>query len=128
MKRRVVFAPEAASDLIALYDYIAEQSGGLRAIKFIEQIEVYCRGFSVAGERGTPRGDIRPGLRIVGYRRRVTNRFPRGWPFRHDRPNSLCRPKRPENTGVKRSASAQRTELLRRVHHACGMGEARGLG
>ncbi len=32
-------------------------------------------GFDVAGERGTRRDDIRPGLRVVGFERRITIAF-----------------------------------------------------
>jgi hypothetical protein len=31
--------------------------------------------FGIAGERGTSRDDLRPGLRIVGYQRRATIAF-----------------------------------------------------
>jgi toxin ParE1/3/4 len=74
-KRDVVFSPEAQADLIGLYDYIAESSGSARAIAYIGRIEAYCRGFELVGERGTRRDDIRPGLRIVGFERRVTIAF-----------------------------------------------------
>jgi toxin ParE1/3/4 len=74
-KREIVFSPEARADLIGLYDYIAESSGPARAIAYIGRIEAYCRGFELAAERGTTRDDIRPGLRIVGFERRVTIAF-----------------------------------------------------
>ena len=75
MKRNVVFAPEAEADLLDLYDYIAAQSGAARAIGYINRIESYCLGLSHSGERGTKRDDLRPGLRIVGFERRVTIAF-----------------------------------------------------
>lgn len=75
MKRKVIFAPEARDDLFALYSYIAEQSGPARAIGFISRIESYCLGFDLVAERGTKRDDLRPGLRIVGFARRVTIAF-----------------------------------------------------
>ena len=75
MRRRVIFSPEARADLFALYDYIAEQSTPIRAMGYIERIESYCLGFDLGGERGTRRDDIRPGLRIVGFKRRVTIAF-----------------------------------------------------
>jgi toxin ParE1/3/4 len=75
-KREVVFSPEAAADLLALYDYIAAQSGPARAIGYIARLEKYCLGFALLGERGTRRDDIRLGLRIVGFERRVTLAFP----------------------------------------------------
>ena len=75
MKRRVVFSPEAHEDLFSLYNYVAEQAGHTRAIGYINRIEKYCRGFELAGERGSRRDDLRPGLRIVGFERRVTIAF-----------------------------------------------------
>jgi len=75
VRRKVVFSPEARADLFALYDYIAEQSSPMRAMGYIERIESYCLDFDLGGERGTRRDDIRPGLRIVGFERRVTIAF-----------------------------------------------------
>jgi toxin ParE1/3/4 len=42
---------------------------------FVERIETYCLGFELGAERGTTRDDLRPGLRIVGFERRVTIAF-----------------------------------------------------
>jgi toxin ParE1/3/4 len=75
MKRKVIFAPEAQDDLFALYTYIAERSGPARAIGYINRIEKYCLGFDLAGARGTKRDNLRAGLRIVGFQRRVTIAF-----------------------------------------------------
>lgn len=75
MKRRVFFSPEAAADLFSLYAYIAKQSGAVRAIGYIQRIEAHCTGFDLSGERGTKRDDLRPGLRITGFERRVTIAF-----------------------------------------------------
>jgi len=75
VKRKVIFAPEAKDDLFALYAYISEHSGPQRAINYIGRIERFCLGFDVAGERGTRRDDLQPGLRIVGFERRVTIAF-----------------------------------------------------
>jgi toxin ParE1/3/4 len=35
----------------------------------------YCLGFDIASERGHRRDDVSPGLRIVGFERRVTIAF-----------------------------------------------------
>jgi toxin ParE1/3/4 len=75
VERRVAFSPEAASDLFNLYDYIASQSGQARAIGYTGRLESYCRGLRYSGERGTRRDDIRSGLRITGFERRVTIAF-----------------------------------------------------
>jgi toxin ParE1/3/4 len=71
----VVFAPEARSDLLDIYDYIAARSGPARALGFTERLVSYCTSPAVFPQRGTQRNDLRPGLRIIGYRRRVTIAF-----------------------------------------------------
>lgn len=73
MKRwPVVFAPEAEDDLIALYDWVADRAGEATAIGYIARIEAFCTGLETAPERGHLRNDIRPGLRILGFERRLT--------------------------------------------------------
>lgn len=72
---RVRFSPEARDDLKQLYDYIASRSGGGAALAYIERIEAYCLGFDQLPQRGVSRDDILPGLRIVGFERRVTMAF-----------------------------------------------------
>lgn len=74
-KREVFFSPEAQADLNGLYDYITEQSGAVRADNYMRRIESYCRGFEFGSARGTRRDDIRPGLRVVGFERRITIAF-----------------------------------------------------
>ncbi len=76
MKRRAVeISEEARRDLFALYEWIAEAASPKVALNYIERIEKYCNGFDLAGERGHLREDIRPGLRIVGFEKRVTIAF-----------------------------------------------------
>lgn len=71
-RRRVELSEEARADLIALYDWIAEAAGPATALSWTERLEGWCMGFELASERGHLREDIRPGLRIVGFERRVT--------------------------------------------------------
>jgi toxin ParE1/3/4 len=71
-KRRVVFSPEAEADLEAIYDFFAEAAAPSVAISFVEKLETYCVGMALASERGHRRDDVRRGLRIVGFERRVT--------------------------------------------------------
>ncbi|MDZ4376197.1 MAG: type II toxin-antitoxin system RelE/ParE family toxin [Phenylobacterium sp.] len=73
--RRVVYAPEAEADLIAIYDWIADMGGPGAAQRFIDEVQDWIEGFDLAGERGSRRDDIRPGLRIVGFRQRITLAF-----------------------------------------------------
>lgn len=67
-----MFTPEARTDLFDIYDAIAAKAGLQIAISYLERIEAYCLGFELASERGHRRDDIRPGLRILGFERRVT--------------------------------------------------------
>lgn len=71
MPHRIEFSPEALGDLIDLYDYIAARDGAERAIGYIDRIEECCRSLSVFPHRGARRDDLRPGLRILGFERRV---------------------------------------------------------
>ena len=74
-ERAVIFSPEARDDLAALYGWIAAAAHPQTALDYIERIEIYCHGMSIGSERGTRRDDIRPGLRIVTFERRVTIAF-----------------------------------------------------
>lgn len=74
-RREVVFAPEARTDLLSLYDGIAAAAGASVALAYVERLETYCLGFDLASERGRSRDDLRAGLRIVGFERRVTVAF-----------------------------------------------------
>ena len=73
--RKVVFAPEARDDITDLYLFIAERSNSDRAMAFVDRIEAYCCGFADYAERGMRRDDLFPGLRVVGFERRVTIAF-----------------------------------------------------
>lgn len=74
-ERRIVFAPEAAEDLVGLYDWIAYAASPTVAIAYIERVEAFCQRLRIGSERGHLRGDIRPGLRIIGFERRLTVAF-----------------------------------------------------
>jgi toxin ParE1/3/4 len=74
-RRNVVFAPEARRALLELGDWIAERAGADTALAYVARLEAYCMGFEFAGERGHRRDDVRPGLRITGFERRVTIAF-----------------------------------------------------
>ncbi len=68
----VVYHPRARQALFELYDYIFEHSGPERAGDFVEAIASYCDGFESFPERGARRDDLAPGLRVIGFRRRVS--------------------------------------------------------
>lgn len=68
---RVAFAPEAEAQLISLYRYIAGAASPSIAKRFTDSIVAHCEGFVDMPLRGAPRDDIRRGLRVTSFRRRV---------------------------------------------------------
>lgn len=75
MTCRVVFAPEARRDLEDILVYLAPETGVVPARNYVGRIRSYCTGFSTFPERGMRREDIRPSLRLVGYRKKATIAF-----------------------------------------------------
>ena len=72
---QVVFAPEALEQLEALYRYIAKAASPLVALRYTDALVGYCEGLKISPLRGTPRDDIRPGLRITNYKGRTVIAF-----------------------------------------------------
>jgi len=75
MNYKVVISPFAKQQLDSLYDYIAEASSEDIAEKYIEGISNYCESMSIFPLRGTLREDLRAGIRITNYRKRVVIAF-----------------------------------------------------
>jgi toxin ParE1/3/4 len=73
--RGVIFAPEARDDLLQIYEWIAASATPSVALGYTERIISCCLAFDLAAERGHRRDDIRPGLRIAGFERRMTIAF-----------------------------------------------------
>ena len=74
MRREVVFRPAAIADLKSLHDYI-EQDSPANAARYVEQILAYCMNLADFPERGTRRDDLKSGIRVIGFRRRVDIAF-----------------------------------------------------
>jgi len=72
MVYKVIFAPEAEAQLTALYRYLASEASPDVADHFIGAILDRCERLENFPHRGTPRDDLRPGLRTLSFRRRVT--------------------------------------------------------
>ena len=72
MAHRIVVAPEARDQLDAIYDYIAEAASPDIAARFTDGIVDHLMVLGDNPRIGTPRDDIRPGLRTLAHRRRVT--------------------------------------------------------
>ena len=75
MTHEVVFAPEAQLDLLDFYDMVAESGGSERALAYVERVQAACLRLAVFPERGARRDDVRPGLRVIGFERRVAIAF-----------------------------------------------------
>jgi plasmid stabilization system protein ParE len=71
----VVFAPEAEAQLLALFSHIADAASPEIAANFTDAIMEQCESMRTFPNRGARRDDIRPGLRVFGFRRRVSIAF-----------------------------------------------------
>ncbi len=69
MDYRVAFAPEAQDQLAELYQFIAHVNAPVVAQRYVDAIITYCESLAISPHRGTPRDDIRPGLRITHYKK-----------------------------------------------------------
>jgi toxin ParE1/3/4 len=74
-ERKVVFSLDAEAELLELYEWIANAASPDVAFGYVTRIEAFCQRLGIASERGQSRDDIRPGLRIIGFERRVTVAF-----------------------------------------------------
>ena len=72
---KVVFSSHARQDLLDIYDYIADHSCPERALGYSERIQDFCRGLATFPARGRCRNDVRRGLRVIGFEKRVTIAF-----------------------------------------------------
>lgn len=75
MSHRVVFSPEAQEQLAELFRYVAEAVSPDVAACYTEAIVTYCESLRLSPFCGTRRDDVRPGLRITNYKRRVVIAF-----------------------------------------------------
>jgi toxin ParE1/3/4 len=65
----------AERHLDRLYGYVASRSGENTADRYIGRILDHCQGLIIFPKRGTRRDDLLPGLRTIGFERRVTIAF-----------------------------------------------------
>ena len=71
MSYTVIFTPDSVAQLTELYRYIAAASSPEVAARYTDSIVTYCESLQSLPHRGIQRDDIRPGLRITSYRKRV---------------------------------------------------------
>jgi toxin ParE1/3/4 len=75
MMHRVVYAPEAEAQLLALFFHIAEAASPEIATRYTDAVVEQCESLKTFPVRGARRDDSRPGLRVFGFRRRVSIAF-----------------------------------------------------
>lgn len=75
MSYRIVFTPKARDQLDRLHAYIAAAADEATASRFTDGILDHIAGLSAFPRKGAPRDDLRPGLRTLSWRRRVTVAF-----------------------------------------------------
>ncbi|WP_102957801.1 type II toxin-antitoxin system RelE/ParE family toxin [Mangrovicella endophytica] len=73
---RLTAEAEAEADLLSIYRLVRHGSRSpVMAKDYLARIEEFLARFETFPARGTARDDISPGLRIVGFERRVSIAF-----------------------------------------------------
>jgi toxin ParE1/3/4 len=75
MNLRVEYTRRARDQLQSIFEYIADAASPRVAEHFVSALLDYCDSFAQFPERGLRRDDIRPRLRLIGFRRRLTIAF-----------------------------------------------------
>lgn len=72
---QVRFADEALDDLERIFVQLLPDAGERIARDFVARLEAACLSLATFPERGSLRDHVRPGLRIIGYRRQASIAF-----------------------------------------------------
>jgi toxin ParE1/3/4 len=72
---RVIFTLRAERHINRLHEYIAGKASEDRADAYIARIVASCTSLATFPMRGQKRDDLLPGLRTIGFERRVTIAF-----------------------------------------------------
>jgi toxin ParE1/3/4 len=72
---RVIFTPLAERQIDALHERITLHANEIRADRYIGRVVAFCEGLATFPLRGTQRDDLLPGLRTMGFERRITIAF-----------------------------------------------------
>ncbi|ECI7686014.1 type II toxin-antitoxin system RelE/ParE family toxin [Salmonella enterica subsp. enterica] len=75
MSHRIRFTPKALSHLDEIEIYIEAAASPGVAARYVDAIVDFCERLADFPQRGAARDDVRPGLRLVGFRHRVTIAF-----------------------------------------------------
>jgi toxin ParE1/3/4 len=73
--RDVAFSPEAESQIVGIYEYLADHASPAIAEAYANGIVERCEQLGDMPLVGIAREDIRPGLRTVFFRKRVVIAF-----------------------------------------------------
>jgi toxin ParE1/3/4 len=68
---KVVYRKQARADLADVFRYISDQGSPLSAAGYVRRLRGHCDAIGLAPNAGTPRDDLMPGLRVVGFERRA---------------------------------------------------------
>lgn len=71
----VVFSADAEQHLVSIYDRIEAASSAATANRYTGEIVAFCQRLSLFPERGSLRSDLGPGMRVIGFRKRVSIAF-----------------------------------------------------
>ena len=73
--RRVIYAEQAEEDLRAIYRWVRDRAGITTATNYGNRLQDFCEMLDIGSERGTSRTDLMPGLRTIGFERKITIAF-----------------------------------------------------
>ena len=68
----VAYTRGARENILELTEYIAEKSSRRIASRYIASLVRECESLRNAPQRGTKRQDLRPNMRVIGYKRAVS--------------------------------------------------------
>ena len=72
MGYEVALTPDAEDQLNEIEEFIAYEASPAIAARYVEAILGRCESLAEFPRRGTLRDDLRPGIRTLSFRRRVT--------------------------------------------------------
>lgn len=75
MIHEVLVSEVALADLDRIYDSVSEASGPVTARRYVARLYDRCIRIGRVPEQGTRRDDLLPGLRVIGFERRVAILF-----------------------------------------------------
>lgn len=74
MTHKVLFSESADNDLAEIAAYLLPLAGMRLTDRYLQRLIDYCKSLSLFPTRGSP-VDLKPGLRLLGYRRQATIAF-----------------------------------------------------